>query len=73
MLYGLLFLMVVFSVLAAISNFGEKGMQKCLDQLAEKRENKSAPERPKNIYNCCIGAGGEITQKQDGSYNCNFD
>ena len=48
-------------------------MQKCLDQLAEKRENKSAPERPKNIYNCCIGAGGEITQKQDGSYNCNFD
>ncbi len=73
MLYGLLVLVVVFSVLAAINNFGEKGMQRCMDKLAEKKENKSIAENPKKIYNCCLGAGGKMAQKQDGSYTCVFN
>ncbi|MEK6900386.1 MAG: hypothetical protein AABX05_04655 [Nanoarchaeota archaeon] len=73
LLYGLLALMVFFSIFAAMNNFGEKGMQKCMDQLAEKKINKSLADRPKDIYNCCQGAGGKIAQKQDSSYTCIFD
>lgn len=71
MLYGLLILVIIFSIIAAINNFGEKGMQKCMDKLVEKKGNESLAKKPRDIYNCCQGAGGKIAQ--DGSYTCIFD
>lgn len=68
-LYGLLILMVVFSLLA-LKNLGEEGYNRCIQEKCEKK-GEAYCTKYREISNCCLGAGGEIAAAE-GGYACAF-
>jgi hypothetical protein len=67
-LYGLIGLMVAFSVLA-IKDKDFDGYQQCMqEKCAEDPEDCS---KLREINNCCLGAGGEVGRAGD-EYTCVF-
>ena len=68
-LYGLLALMVIFSFLAA-NNTGKEGYDHCVQKkCTERGENYCS--KPRELSNCCQGAGGTLGQS-DGKLECIF-
>ncbi len=69
-LYGLIILMVIFS-LGTIKNQGQKGYDKCIQDKCElKNEAYCNKFREKN--NCCLGAGGKMAVSGNNQI-CVFD
>ena len=68
-LYGLLALMVIFSLLA-LGNLGREGYEQCLE---DKCDHKGAEfcTKAREINNCCLGAGGQLAVTDKG-YECVF-
>ncbi len=58
LLYGLVALMVIFSILA-VRNLGEEGYQQCIQKKCE-RKGPEFCSKQREISNCCQGAGGEL-------------
>ncbi len=68
-LYGLLGLMIVFSIMS-LQNLGQEGYQKCM----EKRCSLVGDERCqklREVSSCCLGAGGKVGIS-DNKYGCGF-
>jgi len=59
-LYGLLILMIIFSFNAR-KNIGEDGFNKCIQWKCEKGGEEYC-SKVREITNCCLGAGGKMTQ-----------
>lgn len=68
-LYGLLMLMVIFSVMA-IKNKGQEGYAKCIQDKCERRGQEFC-SKPREIMNCCLGAGGNVANV-DNKLDCAF-
>lgn len=69
LLYGLIILMIAFSLMA-LKNLGEEGYNECIqEKCGEKGEEFCSKFR--EINNCCLGAGGELAVS-DGKYLCVF-
>ena len=68
-LYALIILMVVFSI-GAMKNKGENGFDRCIQQKCESRGQEYCT-KPREVLNCCKGAGGELTSK-NGRPSCAF-
>lgn len=69
LLYGLIALMIIFSFHAA-GNVGEEGYNKCVQKkCSERGENYCS--KPRELSNCCQGAGGILGQA-DGKLVCEF-
>ena len=69
-LYGLMVLMFIFSVLA-LKNHGQEGYDNCIQDKCE-RKGQEFCSKPREIMNCCLGAGGKLAAA-DNSLNCVFD
>jgi len=70
LLYGLVILMVVFSFMA-LKNKGQEGYDKCIQEKCE-RKGQDFCQKPREIQNCCQGAGGKIGIS-GSQYVCVFD
>lgn len=57
-LYGLIALMVIFSILA-IKNTGKSGFDSCHQEKCEKKGDEYC-NKFREINNCCLGAGGKL-------------
>lgn len=68
-IYSLIVLMIIFSLLA-IGNKNEEGYQKCVQKKCE-RKGQDFCSKPREIQNCCLGAGGQI-QIAGSQYLCRF-
>ena len=68
-LYGLVAVMVIFSILA-VRNVGEEGYQQCLQNKCE-RKGPEFCSKQREISNCCQGAGGELGVAE-GKLTCVF-
>ena len=68
-LYGLMVLMVVFSVLA-LKNKGADGYNKCIQQKCEQKGQEFCSKQ-REIMNCCAGAGGKLAVV-DNKLDCTF-
>lgn len=68
-LYGLIILMVVFSIIA-IKDKNYQGYKRCIDEKC-KIKNEQFCSKYREINNCCLGAGGKIVQVSDG-FDCIF-
>ncbi len=69
-LYGLIILMVIFS-LGATKNIGKSSYDQCIQEKCEKKGDDYC-HKYREINNCCLGAGGQIAQSNDGLI-CVFD
>ncbi len=68
-LYGLVALMVVFSLLAMKDkNFA--GYEKCVQKKCE-RGGEAFCSKYREISNCCLGAGGQVAV-EGNEYTCVF-
>ena len=68
-LYGLLALMILFSIMA-MGDKGEAGYDSCIQEKCElKGEDYCNKYRERN--NCCLGAGGSMGVA-NGQYVCSF-
>ena len=68
-LYGLIILMIVFSI-GSLKNRGEEGYNKCVQAKCDLHgEDWCNKYREKN--NCCLGAGGELAVSGN-QYICVF-
>ena len=70
-LYGLIILMIVFSLLA-LRNLGEEGYNQCVQEKCEKK-GEAFCQKPRELHNCCWGAGGELAASAEGKYICLFE
>lgn len=68
-LYGLIILMVIFSVMA-IKNLSEGGFDKCIQKKCEAGGEEHC-QKFREINNCCLGAGGQMAASENG-YTCVF-
>jgi len=68
--YGLILLMVVFSVMA-IRNVGEEGYNRCIQEKCEKK-GEAFCSKFREINNCCEGAGGNLAAAGN-QYKCAFE
>lgn len=68
-LYGLVLLMVVFSIVAA-KNRGQKGFDGCMQENCETHGEEFC-NKPREINNCCLGAGGKIAA-ENNTLTCIF-
>ncbi len=68
-LYGLIVLMILFS-LVAIGNRGQEGYDKCIQKKCELKSQEFC-SKPREISNCCEGAGGQLGQ-MNGEWKCVF-
>ena len=69
LIYGLLILMIIFSLMAR-KNLGEEGFNNCVqEKCAEKGPEFCSKFR--EINNCCEGAGGVTAQNEQG-LSCQF-
>ncbi|MBI2668886.1 hypothetical protein HYX14_03520 [Candidatus Woesearchaeota archaeon] len=59
-LYGLIALMIFFSILA-IKNKGQDGYNNCVQEKCD-RKGQDFCQKPREIMNCCQGAGGQLAQ-----------
>lgn len=69
-LYGLLALMVVFSLLA-LKNQNFFGYEKCIQKKCEQKGDAFC-SKVREISNCCLGAGGQVAQA-NGKFTCVFE
>ncbi len=68
--YGLILMMVVFSLLAT-RNIGKDGYDSCIQQKCE-RKGDAFCSKFREINNCCEGAGGKIAVAGN-QYQCVFE
>ncbi len=68
-LYILIALMIIFSFLA-VRNRNEEGYQNCLQKKCE-RKGQEFCSKPREIQNCCQGAGGQVALANN-QYTCVF-
>ena len=61
-LYGLIILLVIFSIMA-IQNVGEEGYHQCVEQKCQKR-GVDFCSKTRELENCCAGAGGSLSTNQ---------
>ncbi|HIG92821.1 TPA: hypothetical protein HA242_06825 [Candidatus Woesearchaeota archaeon] len=59
-LYGLIALMIFFSVLS-IKDKSLDGYNNCIQEKCE-RKSQAFCQKPREIMSCCQGAGGQLTQ-----------
>ena len=69
-LYGLIILMVIFSI-GATKNLGEDGYNNCIQKKCDKK-GEDFCHKFREINNCCLGAGGNVAQRNEG-LTCIFD
>lgn len=69
-LYGLIILMVIFSLLA-IKDKGFQGYQECVDKKCETKGQEFC-SKYREINNCCLGASG-VVMTIDGKLDCIFN
>ena len=65
----LLLLMVFFSF-DARKNLGEEGFNQCVQEKCTTR-GQAYCEKYNELNNCCLGAGGKLTQNNQG-FSCSF-
>ncbi len=68
-MYGLIILMIVFSLMAT-KNIGQEGYEKCIQDKCDKQGTEYC-SKYREINNCCLGAGGQTIQTQNG-FSCQF-
>lgn len=68
-LYAFIILMLLFSVLA-VKNHGQEGYNKCVQDKCE-RKGQEFCSKPREIMNCCLGAGGNLANV-DNKLDCTF-
>ena len=68
-LYGLLALMIFFSLLV-IKDKNFAGYEKCIQEKCE-RKSQAFCSKPREIMNCCAGAGGQLASANN-QYTCVF-
>ena len=61
--YGLILLMIIFSIMA-ITGKGRDYFDKCIQEKCGRSDEHC--NKAREIYNCCKGAGGELTSKNGG-------
>ena len=69
LLYGLIALMVLFSLLA-IRNLGQDGYDRCIEKKCAWKGQEFCT-KVREVTNCCVGAGGELGVTASG-YSCIF-
>ena len=69
-LYGLVVLMLVFSVLA-LKNHGSEGYNQCIQKKCEIGGQEFC-NKLREINNCCLGAGGKLAVV-DNKTDCVFN
>lgn len=69
-LYGLIALMVVFSLLA-IKDKDQAGYDKCIQKKCDTKGQEFC-SKYREISNCCLGAGGKVMMI-DNKYDCVFN
>ncbi len=62
-LYGLLALMVLFSIMAN-KNFGQEAYNKCVEKNVQEFGEQFL-KRTRELGNCCYGAGGQLAQNSE--------
>lgn len=67
--YGLVALMVIFSLLAS-QNVGQAGYDRCVQEKCEQR-GEAFCNKVKELNNCCQGAGGQLGVINN-EYSCVF-
>ena len=70
LLYGLVILMVVFSVVAYFDKDYE-GYHKCVQKKCE-RKGEAFCQKAREQQNCCLGAGGQLAQDNQRKFTCVF-
>lgn len=70
-LYGLVLLMIVFSLIA-IKDKDQEGFQKCVDNKCQQRGEQFC-SKFREINNCCLGASGIIAVGANNQYTCTFN
>jgi len=68
--YGLILLMVVFSVLA-IKDKGQEGYERCIQKKCEAKGQEFC-SKFREVNNCCLGASGKTAQSGN-ELICVFD
>ena len=68
-IYGLIILMVIFSI-GAGKNRNQEGYDKCLQEKCDEKGEKFCSKQ-REINNCCQGAGGELAIA-DSQLTCVF-
>ena len=68
-LFGLIILMIIFSF-GAMENSGADGYNNCIEEKCE-NSGEEICQKFREINNCCLGAGGNIAQGNNG-YTCVF-
>lgn len=68
-LYGFIFLMIFFSLLA-IKDRNFAGYEKCVQAKCEKK-SQAFCSKPRELMNCCVGAGGQLASLNN-QYTCVF-
>jgi len=69
-LYGLIILMVIFSM-GAMKNIGKEGYDACVQKKCIAKGDEFC-QKFREINNCCLGAGGNVAQGNEGLI-CIFD
>ncbi len=69
-LCGLVILMVFFSLIASMDKNYE-GYEKCVQKKCE-RKGEVFCQKAREQQNCCAGAGGQLTQDNQGKFTCVF-
>ncbi|HLC71568.1 MAG TPA: hypothetical protein VJI32_06155, partial [Candidatus Nanoarchaeia archaeon] len=69
-LYGLLLLMVIFSIMS-IRNLGDDGYGHCLEKRCATVGLENC-QKLREVSSCCFGAGGKVAIS-DNNYICTFE
>ncbi len=70
LLYGLVLLMIVFSLMS-IRNLGQEGYVRCIEKRCTAVGEEQC-QKLREVSSCCLGAGGEVAISNN-QYVCNFE
>ncbi len=70
LLYGLMILMVIFSIIASLDKNYE-GYDKCVQKKCV-RKGEAFCQKAREQQNCCLGAGGQLATNSQGKFTCVF-
>lgn len=69
-LYGLVALMVIFSIIS-LHNLGQEGYQNCMEERCS-LVGEERCQKLREVSSCCLGAGGKVGIS-DNQYRCGFE
>lgn len=69
-LYGLIALMIIFSLIS-LRNLGQEGYARCLEKRCAAVGEEQC-QKLREVSSCCLGAGGDVVV-QNNQYGCAYN